>query len=212
MSCLSNKRLDKWVAKHYSESQQPQKKNSRNVNNNYLTVTTTMISMGDLYSTSQKTNSYLLPLLFYWKFDFRNSCTLNPQIGIDNFTTTVLAYANKKGLKQKLNGRTVELSVDEMPHIFDMDDKGYMVWVILFYFGKEELSIQPQNKDIVVSYKLMQDGTETKKGKITIPDVSKSIYLKMFQSTRKKTWQFLEQHDANITAASRLVIDKLIEL
>ena len=96
MSCLSNKRLDKWVAKHYSESQQPQKKNSRNVNNNYLTVTTTMISMGDLYSTSQKTNSYLLPLLFYWKFDFRNSCTLNPQIGIDNFTTTVLAYANKK--------------------------------------------------------------------------------------------------------------------
>src|SRR5262249_4735447 len=154
MSCLTPKKLDKWIDQHYQGLEQPQKKNSKVSTNNYLVVNSNVPSTGDQYSNSEKVNSYLLPLLFYYKYDYRLSSTINPKIGVDNFTRTVLSYSNKKGLKQKLNGRTVELSLDSIPHVVDSDDNGYYVWVILFGFGQEAISVQPQTRNMVVSYKI----------------------------------------------------------
>jgi len=204
--CLGPKKINKWVDKHYAEAEKPQKKSTVN----YLTVTSTMTHMGDHLSNTENKTSNLLPLILYWQWDYKNTCTLNPQIAIDNFTATVLSYAGKKGLNKKLNGQRVELSIDNMPNVFAVDDKGHMIWIIIWVFGWDELSILPQNKDIVVSYRVLQDNAETKKGVITIPDASKPVYLKMFQSLKKKTMQSLDAYDANITAMSKVVIDKLM--
>ena len=210
MSCLTPKKLDKWVDQHYQELEQPQKNNNKVITNNYLVVKSNVPSSGDRYSNSQKVSSYFLPLLFYYKFDFRLSSTINPKISVDNFTRTVLSYSNKKGLKQKLNGRTVELSLDSIPYVVDSDDKGYFIWVILFGFGQEAISVQPQTRNMVVSYKIADNGALIKSGIITVPDVSKPVYLKEFHSRKKMTWGSLEKRDDNIAAGSRAVIDQLI--
>jgi len=149
-------------------------------------------------------------LLFYWQWDYKNTCTLNPRIAINDFSTTVGSYAGKKGLKQKLHGQRLQLSVDQVPNTFAIDDKGHMIWV-LYAFGWDDLTVQPQKTELVVSYKLLQpDGTEVKKGVITIPDSDKGVQLAMFQSLRKKTGQYLDQYDAQLTVMSKAVVDKLM--
>ncbi|MBS1917309.1 MAG: hypothetical protein JST87_13610 [Bacteroidetes bacterium] len=205
-SCLGPKKINKWVARHYDPSsmQLPKKKID------YLTVTTSLTGADIKMSETEKKTSGLVPLLFYWQYDYKNTCTLNPKIPVANFTSTVISYANSKGLKHKLNGRQVELSIDRIPNVFAVDDKGHLIWVIIYAFGWDVFTVQPQTDDMVVSYRILQDGTEAKKGVITIPNKDKTLTLKMFQSLRKKTWQYLDQYDENITVMSKRVIDQLI--
>lgn len=63
---------------------------------------------------------------------------------------------------------------------------------------------------MIVSYKLMQDNNEIKKGTITIPNMDKTMGLKMFESLKKRTWKYLDQYDENITVMSKLCVDKVM--
>jgi len=204
-SCLGPKKIDKWVAKQYEGSfpTKPQKKSD------IITVKSNLSFAGDHISATEKNTGHLLPLLFYWQWDHKNTCTLNPQIAVNNFTKTVLTYANK-GLKQKLQGQRIELAIDKVPNTFAIDDKGHIIWLI-YAFEWHVVSVQPENKDMVVSYRVFStDNTEIKKGVITVADTNKKLFLKMYQSLKKRTWQYLDQYDASITSMSKQVIDKLV--
>jgi hypothetical protein len=203
--CLGPKKIDKWVGKKYSAGLPAQPKNT----NEYLSIKSTVVSNDNNLSTTTKKTSHLLPLIFYWQYDYKNTCTLNPQIPVSNFTRTVIPYANRKGLKQKLNGRTIELSVDKVPNMFVINDKGHIIWLI-YAFGWDVLTINPENNEMLILYKVLENGQEVKKGSISITETVKPLTLKMYQSLRKKTWQFLDDYEMDITAMSKLVIDKLI--
>src|ERR1700709_1552421 len=90
MGCLTAKKVDKQVAKQYTDKQSGQKKKQ----NDLISITSPLVSANDRISTSETRTSKLLPLLVYWSWDYKNTCTLNPQIPINNFTATVLNYAN----------------------------------------------------------------------------------------------------------------------
>jgi len=166
--------------------------------------------MGDKLSETEKKTSNVIPLIFYWQYDYKNICTLNPQIAVNNFTSTVLSYSNK-GLKQKLNGKRIELNIQMIPTSFAIDDKGHIVWVIVYAFSWDKLTVVPEDKDMIVSYKVFNaDNTAYKDGTITISNTDKGITLGMFQSLKKKTWQYLDQYDESITTMSKKVIDKIV--
>jgi hypothetical protein len=203
-SCLTSKKIDKWVDKKYSEEPIATKKNT-----DYLAVKTMLPTADEKSSTTRKTHNSLLPLLFYWRWHITNTCTLNPKIPYNNFTNTALSYASSKGLKSKLNGRRVELEVKQMPYVFAVDDVSQMVWVI-YAFGWDNFSVLPVTNNMVVSYKIMEQNTEVKAGVITIPDACKPIQLKMFQSVKKKTWMYIDQYNDNISAMSKKFVDSLI--
>jgi hypothetical protein len=112
-------------------------------------------------------------------------------------------------LKRKLNGRRVELAIDQLPNGFSIVDHGHMIWVI-YAFGWDNISIQPVHTDMVVSYKVIQDNGETKNGVITIPDPSRPKDLAMFNSTKRKTWAYLDDYNDNIAVMSKKVIDNLM--
>ena len=127
-SCLGPKKINKWVTQNYSEVPPPTKKKS-----DIITITSSVNKMGDKLSETEKKTSNVLPLIFYWQYDYKNTCTLNQQIALNNFTSTVLSYSNK-GLKQKLNGRHIELNIQKIPTSFAVDDKGHIVWIIFVCF------------------------------------------------------------------------------
>lgn len=206
-SCLGPKKINKWVAGHYQATTPPKPKK----NPDYISITTTLHATEVPISTTEKKTSDMLPLLFYWQFDYKNTCVLNSSIPIANFNATVMSYAASKGLKQKLKDQHVELSLDQVPTTFAIDDKGHLIWVILYAFSWDILTIQPQKDEMVVSYRILQDNTEVKKGTINIPDSDKGIALKMFQSLRKRTDAYLDQYDANITSMTKRVIDELVK-
>jgi len=205
--CLGPKKINKWVSRHYEGTIPPAPPAKANET---ITITTSLPPAADKLSNTEKKTSHFLPLLFYWQWDYKNTCVLNTKIAVNNFMNTVPAYAGRKGLKQKLHGQRLQLSIDQVPNTFAVDDKGHMIWII-YAFGWDVLTVQPTRTDLVVSYKLLQpDGTEVKTGVITIPDSDKGISIKMFQSLKKKTGQYLDQYDEQMTGMSKAVVDKLI--
>jgi hypothetical protein len=204
-SCLTAKKVDKQVSAIYGEKQQAQKKKQPD----FISITSSLASTGDYTSTTVTKTSDVLPLVFYWSWDYKNTCTLNPQIPINNFTTTVLGMANK-ALKEKLNGQKIELSVDQIPNKFAFDDKAHLIFVI-YAFGWDNVSIKAEKGDLVVSYKVFNNNSESKKGTITIPYFDDRKNLGMFTSWKKATSGYLDQYDANITLMSKLFVDKLIK-
>lgn len=203
-SCLGPRKIDKWVSKQYNETLPAATKKK----SDYISITTTVPAAGNQLSSTKKKTSNFLPLIFYWQIDYTNTCTLNPQIPINNFTSTVLTYANKK-LKPRSNGKRIELSLDRLPNVFIINDRGHMIWLVYAY-AWDYISIQPEKSEMVVSYKILEDdGTISKTGTITVANADKGIALGMFQSLKKKTWEYLDLYNANITTMSRTVVDKL---
>lgn len=201
--CLGPKKINKWVTKKYGEAPEQIKKKS-----DIIVITSTVPSMGDVLSTTQKKTSHMLPLLFYWQWDYKNTCTLNSRIAVNNFTATVLSYANK-GLKQKLAGERLELTIEKIPTSFAIDDKGHMIWII-YAFGWDVLTVQPEDHNMMVAYKVFNaDNAQTKSGEITVSNSDKGLTLGMWQSLRKKTYQYLDQYDETITSMSKIFVDKL---
>lgn len=202
--CLTAKKVDKQVAKQYGEISQPNKKKS----NDNITITSSLITSDTKISTSETKTSNVLPLIIYNQWNYTNTCTLNPQIPINNFISTVQTASNKS-LKSKLNGQKLELSVDKIPNIFAIDDKAHVIF-FGYAFGWDNVSIMSNNVDMVVTYKVSKEGLELKKGTITIPYIYDKQKLGMFKNWKKATTEFLEQYDSNITEMSKSFVEKLV--
>ena len=203
-SCLTANKVDRQVAKKYADKQQGQKKKQ----NDLISITSTLISNDDRISTSETKTSNMLPLLFYWSWDYKNTCTLNPQIPINNFTATVLNYASRR-LNDKLKGQKLELIINKIPNKFAIDDKAHII-----FFGYavawDNVFIKGESMDIVVSYRLLKDNAEVKNGVISIPNFDDKRRLGMFTSWKKATTDYLDQYDRNIATLSKLVVDELV--
>lgn len=204
-SCLGPRKIDKWVAKHYQDEpiEPPRQKSEQ------ISFISKLPEAGAETSQTVKDRTRMLPLLFYWQYDYSWGCTLNADLPLNSFESTVLANVGS-GLKQKLGGNRLELTIREMPHAFTIDDKGWYVWVVLYGFGWETITVQPQPTDLVVAYRELNGSDEAvKSGVITIDDPNRKKPLKWFHSLRKTTWQYLEQYDANTTAMSKELVGKL---
>jgi hypothetical protein len=204
-SCITSRKIDKWVDKKISETLPANKKN-----NDYLAISTTLPIADQKNSTTEKTHSSLLPLIVYWEWHITNTCTLNPKIPYSTFTNTAISYAGSQGIKTKLNGRRIELEVKQMPNAFSIDDVSHMIFIGFYAFGWDDFSVLPQNNNLVVSYKILQENTEVKQGVISIPDASGPVNIKMFQSVKRRTWKYIDQYNENIAAMSKKVVDELI--
>jgi hypothetical protein len=205
-SCLTPKKMDKWINKEYEGANVSKIKSS-----DYIVVKTDNLPQSDKISTSQKGGNSLLPAVFYWRWKYSTVSTLNPYIPLNNVSSAITQYANTKGLKQKLNGQRIELSFEKVPNVLSITDKGSVVYLILFYITTDHIYIKPENESMIVSYRILKDDTETKKGSITITNKDKPVSLKVFQSVKKMTWNYLEESDNNMKAMGKEVVDKLLK-
>lgn len=204
-SCLGPAKINKWVDKHYGETlNTPAKKND------YLTVTSPLVTSDLKASTTKKEIKNFIPLLFYWQYDYRNTCTLNPKIPVTTFQSAVQGYANSKGLRQKLNGQKIEMSVDKIPNVFVLNDRGHLVYAVFYAFGWDDITFRPDNQELVVSYKITKDNVETGKGVITVSNSDKMRRLRLFQGIKKATNQYLDQYNDNLKAMSKVAVDKIV--
>jgi hypothetical protein len=204
VSGCMNARIDRFVAKQYGTqpTHVPKKRDSSIVVSSPITISSGLVS-----STVSRT-SHVLPLLFYWQLDYKITCTLNPAIPVRNFTNTVLSESRK--LNEKLNGRHLELSVDELPHIFAIDDKEHMVWLI-YAFSWNRASIQPELNDMTITYRVLENNNLVKSGKIVVTDEEKGQGLRMFQSWKNATASYLARYNYDITAMTRTFVNELVK-
>jgi hypothetical protein len=201
--CLGPKKMNKWVAKNYPELPALAKNKT-----NFLTINSNVSPMSELSYSTKKT-SKVLPLIVYWQFDYKVSCALNPQIAISSFTASALANASK--LKPKLNNQSVELTIEKIPTNFAIDDKAHIIWII-YAIAWDKITVIPLDKEMIVSYKVVNsDHSIAKTGSVTLTNTDEGIPLGMFQSLKKKTWEYLDQYEESISSMTKTVIQKIAE-
>lgn len=203
-ACISPRKTDKWVANHYGSVPAPIKKK-----NDLVNVQSNVTSMGTVISESRRKSSGVLPLIVYWKWNYVNECKLNPQMALNSFTTTVNGYATR-ALKPKFTNQTIELTVEKIPAVFDLDDTGHYIFIGFYGFGWETVTMLPQERDLQVSYKVLNaDRAVVKTGTVNMPILIQPVKVGLYQSVKKKIGVYLEQYDASMTIMGRKLVDKL---
>lgn len=203
-SCLTPRKIDKWIDHEYGNAIQTKAKKS-----DYITIVAPQTS-NDIIAKTEKKKMKLLPLLFYWKWEYGTTSTLNEKVPYNTFQQTFIPYANGKRLKEKLNGQTIELKVENMPATFSVVDKGGMVFLLLWAISWDRIFVDPAKQDMVVNYRLLRDGVETKKGTITVADRNKPVDVKVLHSVKKTFWEYLATYTGHVQGMSKEVADKLI--
>ncbi len=200
--CNISQKIDNHVAEHYNnELPKPDKKKNAGI-----TVNTSIPSDPKKISVTEKKTSKVLPLLIYWQYDYRRTCTMNPLIGVSHFRKTINQQTNK--LNQKLDGQQLELNVEQVPGAFAVVDKGH---IVLFVVHWHKFYVEPDFKDLVVSYKVLKNGNETKTGKITIANKQQNEGIGYFQSLRSLVSDFLGRYNNDMADMSKNFVNKLLE-
>jgi hypothetical protein len=200
-SCLTSKKMDAYVASQYGNELPKPKKGKAD-----MVVGSVFTSANSFISTTVTKTSHFLPLIVYIQYDYRHTCTLNPLIGVAQFTKAINAQYTK--LSPKLNGGELELTVEQVPSAFALVDKGHLV---LLTIGWERVYVEPDFKDLVVSYKLRRNNAVIKEGKIDVKNHEKERNTGIFQSWKSSIREYLSAYDANMTAMNRDFINQLTD-
>ncbi|MBI5857260.1 MAG: hypothetical protein HZB42_06385 [Sphingobacteriales bacterium] len=201
--CIAPQKMDAFVAGQFNnELPKPDKKKNPDIS-----VTTTISSDPKKISVSGRKTSNVLPLIIYWQFDHRYTCELNPAIGVNYFKKVISQQSNK--LIQKLNGRQLELNVEQIPQAFALTNKERWIFILIQW---QKLYVEPDFKDMIVSYKVSQNGSEIESGKITVSNKQQNQGIGLFQSWKSSTSEFLGQYSTDITEMSKTFVNNLIQV
>jgi hypothetical protein len=201
--CLTSQKMNAFVEEQYNNKLPgPDKKK-----NSAITVTSAIPFTPEksISVTTQKT-SKVLPLILYWHYDYRHTCTLNPAIAVNSFTNTVYQQSTK--LNQKLNGQQLELTVEQVPNAFAIVDKA---GILLFLIHWDKIFVQPDFRDLIVSYKVLQNGNVIKSGKLTMKNSEQDQGIRFFQSWKSATAEYLVQYNANIINMTKTFVNNLLQ-
>jgi hypothetical protein len=199
-SCLTAKKMDGYVAEQFNNKLP---KPDRRIDSS-ISVTSSIPSDPKIISVTEK-KSKSLPLIVYWKYDYRHTCILNPAIGASYFRKSIYQQASK--LKQKLIGQQLELTIEQIPGSFAIVDKGHILLLLIHW---HKLYVEPGSKDLIVSYRVLQNGSEAKSGRVTVSNIEKNRGIRFAQSWKSSASEFLAEYNVDITEMTKTAVNKLL--
>ncbi|PZR22646.1 MAG: hypothetical protein DI535_25705 [Citrobacter freundii] len=202
--CMTPKKIDRWASQHYATAITPPRKTD------YITIKDASFVQGDSPSTTEKKKGKMLPLLFYWKWKLGTHTELQQNVPATVFASAMIPYANSKRLKQKLDGQRIEITIDEVPSGFSIMDEGWLVFLIFGSVHNEVMYIDPDVKNMAVSYRVMKDNVETRIGKVSVADLNKAVDFRMFKSAKKTFFEYLDKYNSNIQMMAKETVDKIM--
>ena len=159
--------------------------------------------------TSTKVKSQFIPAILYWQWNNTIKCEVNPTIVGQSFQENFLRYSDTLKVKEKLQGRKLELKIEKIPNSFVYTHKGNSVILIIAYTVSDLEAIFPQEQDLVVSYKITENGSTIKEGKLTSSNKDQPI-KNVWKSTKKFTWLYVDQFKQNTKIMTKEIVEKLI--
>lgn len=205
VSCSTSKRIDKWVGKHYGETVPTKIKSA-----DYITFSVRDSIGNGKVSSTRKTNSQVIPALLYWQWKSENSATLNVMLPMNSFVSGFLAQTNAKNLKQKLNGGHLNIMVGENPGNFRLQDRGWIVYLILAYVGSSKIYVEPSNISYSVDYSFVSAAGETRSGTVTVSNPNKERVPRFFQSLKGAIGEYLTLSDSHVSSIAKELADKMM--
>ena len=95
-----------------------------------------------------------------------------------------------------------------MPSAFAFDDKANMIWLI-YGFGWDKITVQPEFKDLIVSYKVLHTDGSIKSGRIAIKNNEHTKGLRFYQTWKSAVSEFLTQYDEDIANMTKAFVNQL---
>jgi len=146
--CVTARKMDKWIDIHYAGKPPAKAKDQQ-----HFSVRTPDFNSTEPASQTQKLKGSFIPALFYWQWNLTMNTQLNPGIGFSDLRAALLAHANAKAVKNALDGGSLELDIQKVPASFGLRDKGFMVFVLVAYFGSERVWFEPGTGDVQIKYR-----------------------------------------------------------
>ncbi|MGB3006990.1 MAG: hypothetical protein WBC06_10800 [Chitinophagaceae bacterium] len=156
--------------------------------------------------TTGKTSNFL-PLILYFQGHHRYIHTLNSQIPATYITNAINSNSNKT-LSDKLNGRKLQLTIEQAPISFADVAKWHMVLLLVSW---EKLYFEPDTNNLVVSYKVMKNDIAEKTGSMEVKSNFTNKGKRYFQSFKSGISEYLGQYEVNLKLMTKELMNKLTE-
>ena len=113
-----------------------------------------------------------------------------------------------RALSDKLQGKKLELLVEQAPATFSIVLKENLVWLI-YGFSWAKIYIEPKLDDLVVSYKVKDANNTLKTGTITVKNNDKNRGIRFFHSWKSATSEYLGEYNTNFTTMTKAFVTQL---
>lgn len=200
-SCISTAKLDAHVAEQYNNILPKQEK----LRNDDISINSSVPFSGNKISSSAKKTSKVLPLIVYWQYDYRHSCSLNPVIGINYLIKSINSHA-KKSLAGKIAGKKLEIAIEQMPNMFSIVDKGHIVLLLVRW---HRLYVEPEKQDLVVSYKLTSSDGTIKTNQLTVKNKEQNEGIRFGQSWKSSSTEYLARYAQYMNTMGKELVEQI---
>ena len=160
--------------------------------------------------TSKKLKNLFIPAIIYWQWDNTIEWKLNPLKYGSYFCRQMTLYADSLNLDKILQNRKIKITIENFPNSFYYTHKGFTLILVVSYLYSDVETIIPDEKELKLTYQITKnDSTE----------FSNTVYFKLpykpinnvWKSTKKYTWNFIDQYEENLNTLSKIVVQEIVE-
>lgn len=201
-SCVSTKKFTSFVEPRFIDAKV-------NTNSGNFVFDFTNFENTNTPVVSKKLKSQFIPAILYWEWNNTIKCEIDPKIVGQLFQENFLYFADTLKLQDKLQGRKLEIKLEKIPSNFVYTNKGSTIIFIFAYAISTLEAIFPQEQNLMISYKLTEDGKTIKEGKLDVANKDQPL-KNVWKSTKKFTWLYIDQFKQNNQTMTKEIVENLL--
>jgi hypothetical protein len=203
-SCISTKKYTGFVEPEFQDI----KDKTENKPENLTFDLSGLESLGSPV-ISTKLKSQFIPAILYWQWNNTIKCEIDAKIIGNSFKQNFIKYADSLGLQEKLQGRKLEIKVEKIPNSFVYTHKGNSVIFIVAYTVSDLEAIFPQEQDLIISYKITQNGAAIKEGRLNAKNKDQAL-KNVWKSPKKFTRVYIAQFKKNTSSLAKEMTQQIV--
>lgn len=159
-SCISVKKVNTIINTKISDEILIEKV----LDDDYLALYTDALDVSSYFSSVDKEQSIFVPAIVFWLWNQTLLCDINSLYFSNIFTDLLAKKAEESNLKEKLNGKRLEISLESIPTSFYYTDNGFVATLIFYYFYNYSRVLYGTADNLTISYAIYDKGVELKSG------------------------------------------------
>jgi hypothetical protein len=138
-------------------------------NADYLKLDTLGTPIQKEQVTTKRTKAYFVPLILFWSGGETTQTEINNQYFINLFSEALYDRDKFYDLKEKLDGRILEITLTKLPNLYEYQSRWYFYFAITAYGGGTLQRFYSAIPNLEAMYVIKKpDGTELKSGKVSV--------------------------------------------
>ncbi len=203
-SCISTQKFNEIVLQKYTQDTTIQEIPK----SNYISFNLSKIPENPTLVKSKNLKSIFIPAVIFWQWENTISWELNPRKYGNFFCAELSQYADSINLEYRLDGKKIEIILENIPNRFIYTHKGYTVILIISYLYNDIEAIFPEKQELRLTYKLYSDTTTIKENTIYFEYPDKPL-VNVWKSTKKLTWTYIDQYEFYLKKLSQIVTQEI---